>query len=84
VPVDYALLEWDDGVVGDGNVFRTDLGAALGDVAVADAVTLLELVRTIQHVEGVHLELSDVNQEARSDELLVEMVVPQHVTHVLA
>src|SRR5690242_11668272 len=34
--VDDALLQRDDGVVGNRDVFRTDLRAALGDVAVAD------------------------------------------------
>src|SRR5271170_5503920 len=42
VGVGDALLERDDGVVGDLDVLRADLGAALGDVAEADAALLLE------------------------------------------
>ena len=38
-----ALLEGDNRIVGDADVFRTDLGAALGDVAPARAELLLEL-----------------------------------------
>src|SRR5439155_21600588 len=37
--VDDALLHRDDRVVGDLDVFRADLGAALGDVAVAEALS---------------------------------------------
>jgi hypothetical protein len=32
----------------------------------------------------MHLELRDVNEQAWPDELLVELMVAQHVTHVLA
>ena len=37
VVVDDALFEWDDGVICDVYVFWTDFGAALRDVAEADA-----------------------------------------------
>jgi hypothetical protein len=35
--IDHSLLEWDDGIVGDRDVFRADLGAALCDVTQAHA-----------------------------------------------
>ena len=47
VLVDDAFLERDDGVVGDGDVLRADVGTALGDVAVTDAVITLQLGGTI-------------------------------------
>src|SRR2546423_5349476 len=34
--IHHALFQRDDGVVGDRDVFRTDMCAAFGDVAVAD------------------------------------------------
>src|SRR5262245_13752306 len=41
--IDHAFLERDDGVVGDGDVLGADLRAALGDVAQADAVVILQI-----------------------------------------
>src|SRR5580765_3338235 len=55
-PIDDALLERDDRVVGDGDPFRADGGAALGDVAEADAVLGAQLRQAIGGVERVHLE----------------------------
>src|SRR3989440_12143972 len=40
--VDHPFFQRDDRVVGDVDLFRTDPGAALGDVAVTDALQLLE------------------------------------------
>src|SRR5215204_1540890 len=37
-PIHHALLQGDDRVLGNRNVFRADVRAATGDVAVADAV----------------------------------------------
>ena len=34
--IDYALLQRNNGIVGDGDAFRANFGAAFGDVAVAD------------------------------------------------
>src|SRR4051812_15596417 len=82
--IDDSLLERNDGVVGDRNVLRTHLGAALGDVAIANAVTFLELVPAVEDVERMHLELRRVDEQARSHELLVEMVIAQDMTYVLA
>src|SRR5882762_5251978 len=60
--VDDAFLERDDGVVGDGDVLGTDLGAALGDVAIADAVRLFQLGDTVLGIERMHLERGGVNE----------------------
>ena len=54
-----ALLEGDNRIVGDADVFRTDLGAALGDVAVSDPKNILEFLETIDRVQWVHGEGSD-------------------------
>src|SRR6476661_286712 len=84
VPVDDALLQGDDRVVGDGDVLGADLGAALGDVAVADPHRLLDLAGTIDGVEGMHLERRGVDEVARAGEGLVKVVVAQDVADVLA
>lgn len=74
--VDDSLLEGNDSVVSNGNVLRAYLGTALRNVAVPDAVALLQLARSVENVEWVHLELRGVNQQSRPHELLVKVVVP--------
>src|ERR1043165_7378898 len=49
VVVHHTLLERNDRVVGYGDLLRTDLGAALGNVAVTDAMRLLQFLRAIFH-----------------------------------
>src|SRR4029453_12978355 len=71
VPIHDPLFERDDGVVGDVDVLRTDLGAALRDVAVTDAVLVLERRNTILGIERIHLEVRGVDQETRADALVM-------------
>src|SRR5689334_6381639 len=40
--IDHTFFQRNDGVVSDVNFFRADFGAALGDVAVAEAQLILE------------------------------------------
>src|SRR5262249_7923524 len=82
--VDDALLERNDGVVGNGDSLGTDVGAALGDVAVPDAVLRLQVARPVLDVNRIHLERRAVDQAAWPHELVEERVVPQHVADVLA
>src|SRR2546422_308810 len=83
--VGHALLERDDPVVGDVDVLGTDLGAALGDVAEADAGRVLDEGRAVHRVEGMHVEAGQLDEEARAREhALVLLVVTDDVTDVLA
>src|SRR5438874_4451759 len=83
--VSHPLLERDDPVVGDVDVLGTDLGAALGDVAEADAGRVLDVGRAVHRVERVHVEAGQLDEEARPRErALVLLVIADHVTHVLA
>src|SRR5215212_1127679 len=45
--VHHSLLKRNDGVVSDGDVFRANVGAAFGDVAVADVEGVLQLFDSI-------------------------------------
>ena len=66
------------------DVLGADLGAALGDVAVAQAVLVLCHVLAVGLVQRVHVELGDAHEEARTREgLLVVLVVTDDVAHVL-
>jgi hypothetical protein len=51
--VDHALPERDDRVLGDGDELRTDLAAAGGDVAVADAMLVLPVLDPVFSVERI-------------------------------
>src|SRR5215211_9222802 len=84
VLVGYALLEGDDGVVGDVDVNWADLGAALGDVAEAYAVVFLEVGEPVGLVHGVHLQPLVSDEEPGAGELGVLVVGPQDVADVLA
>ena len=39
--VHHALLHWNNRVVGNANVLWANLGAALGDIAIANAIAIL-------------------------------------------
>src|ERR1039458_8158562 len=54
--VGHPLLERNDRVVGDVDVLGADLGAALGDVAVAEPTLVAEQIAAIEDVLGVHLQ----------------------------
>src|SRR5262249_45178225 len=85
VPVDHALLERDDAVVGDVDVLRADLGAALGDVAEADPGHVADHLPTVEGVQRVHLQFGQPDEEAGAGEaLLLLVVVPDDVADVLA
>src|ERR671912_712182 len=79
-----ALFEGNDGVVGDVYIDRADFGAALGDVAEAEAVLLFELSEALRLVHRVHLEPLVPDEETRARELGVLVVRAQNVADVLA
>src|SRR5436305_509486 len=72
--VDHPLLQRDDGVVGDGDPLGADLGAVLGDVAVADPLGVLEVPQPVLDVERVHLQRGGVDQQPGADEPVVQVV----------
>src|ERR1051326_1328216 len=78
------LLERDDRIVGDPDALGAYGGAALGDVAVADALRGAQLVPPVERVERMHLQRRRVHQVAGPDELLVQVVVPEDMADVLA
>ena len=80
-----ALLERDERVVGDVDVLGAHLGAALGDVAVAQAVVVDGHLAAVDGVERVHVQLGDPHEEARTGERgLVLLVVTHRVAGVVA
>src|SRR5689334_16588535 len=85
LPVRYALLHRDDRVVGDLDALGADLGAALGDVAHAEAGCVLGHLDPVVLVQRVHVQLGVPEEEAGSGEgRLVLLVVTDDVAGVLA
>src|SRR6266508_282351 len=81
----HPLLERDDGIVGDMDVLRSDLGAALRDIAKADSGLGPGQLEPVVGVQRVHFELGDPHDEARAGEgRLVLRVVADDVADVLA
>src|SRR5262249_50063208 len=78
-----ALLQGNDGVIGDVDVFRADLSTALGNVAQADAKGVLEFTQAVGRVQRVHRQGSNAHHEARPGKV-VSPVIPQDMTDVLA
>src|ERR1035437_9844478 len=84
VLVRLALLERDDRVVGDVDVFRAQLGAALGDVATPEPTLGARLLGAIEDVLGMHLQPRDTHEEPRSIELVRQPMGAVDVAHILA
>src|SRR5581483_3918558 len=82
--VDDSFFERNDGVVGDFDFFGAYLGAAFGDVAVADAAGIAEVADAVGGVERVHLHRGGVDEKTRADELVVHVVFAEDVADVLA
>src|SRR5262249_28546793 len=72
-----------DGVIGDGDAFGTDLRAAFRDVAVPNAMRILQGADAIPRVNWVHFERRGVHEMTRTDELVEHLVVAQDMADVL-
>src|SRR6266699_1931755 len=81
--VHHALLEWNDGVVGDANLLRANFGAALRDVAKADPKLILEQAGAVAAVERMHFKPGNAHKKARPGELLLLVVFAKNVAYVL-
>src|SRR3990172_8868191 len=80
-----ALLERNDGVVGDVDVLGADLGAAFRDVAEPETRLEPGEVLAVVGVQRVHVQLRQPHEEARAGEgRLVLLVVADDVADVLA
>src|SRR5664279_3958191 len=66
LPVDDSLLQRDERIVGDLDVFGADLRAALGDIAQPEAVVVLRDLLAIEGVERVHVQFGGAHEKART------------------
>src|SRR4051812_24186224 len=73
--VNNALLQWNDRVVGNVDLFRADLCTALGDVTETDPEVIFKQLGARQPVERVHLERRYANEEAWATELFLLLMV---------
>src|SRR5215213_7997789 len=80
VPICYPLLERNNRVVRDVDIFWTDFSAALRDIAVADARVFARQLQTIHGVQRMHVELSEADEEPwPSEVVLVLLMITYHV-----
>src|SRR5215831_10501882 len=82
--IDDALLERNDGIVGDGDAFGTNLGTTRCDIAQADAEVRSQILQSVAHVQGVHFEGRHMNQKSWTNELFLHVMLTQDVADVLA
>src|SRR5207247_9389123 len=64
--------------------FEADLGAAVRDVAEAEAQLVADEVDPVRVVEGVHLQPRDADEEAGTAESFLLLMIAQDVADVLA
>src|SRR5882672_5607645 len=82
--IHHALFQRDNGVIGNLNVFRTDMGAAFGDVAVADVESFSQLADPVFGVERMHFKGGDVDEKAWADEFGVLVMIAEDMADILA
>src|SRR6266850_848871 len=78
------LFQRNDRVVCDSDVFGANFGATLCDVAIAEALRLLQFGKPILRIERMHLQCRDMNKKTRANEFVVLAMVAQDVADILA
>src|SRR5438874_1947086 len=81
--IHYTFLQRNNAIVRDLDFFRTNLRAALRNVAVADPVGFAQFFDSIFGIERMHLQRGCVNQKARPDKAIMHLMITQHVADVL-
>ena len=81
--VNDAFFEWDNGVVRNRDMFRTDLRTTFGDVTISNTIRILQFFQPVFSVNWVHFQGSGINEESRSDELVMEIVFSKDMTDIL-
>src|SRR6186713_896412 len=64
-------------------MFRTDLGTAFCNIAVADPKHFFKFFSSILGIERMHFKRRGVNQEPRADEFFVFHMVAEYVANFL-
>src|SRR5262245_8931866 len=77
ISVHNSFFERNDRVVRDLDALRTNLCAALGDIAVSRAQLAFEKRQSVAGVQRVHLQAGDTNQKPRPAEFVLTIMVPQ-------
>src|SRR5579885_126849 len=84
VAVHHPFFQRNDGVVRDVNLLGTYFRAALRDVAVADAELLAQHRNAVRRVQRMHFEAGHAHKKSRAAELLLFVMIAQHVADILA
>src|SRR5579872_7001223 len=84
IPIHNALLQRNNRVVRNVNLFGTDFRAAFRDVAVSKPKLFFQQRHAIAIVERMHFQSRDANEKSRPAKLRLLIVVAQNVANVLA
>src|SRR5712692_2401847 len=73
--INNSLLQRDDCIISDRYVLRTNLRAALGDIAETYTVRLSQFFDPVLGVKRMHLERCNVNKKPWTNKLIVEVML---------
>src|ERR1700733_2257382 len=71
----HPLFEWNDGVVGDADIFGAHFSAALGDVAETEAQFLFQHRCPRNPIQRMHVQRSHAHEETWSTKLFLLAVL---------
>src|ERR1700738_3500011 len=74
-----ALLQWNDGIVGDVDVLRADLRATFRYIAKPDSQLILEQLRAREAIHRMHVQPGHAHKESRPAKLLIFVMISQDV-----
>src|SRR5262249_48276635 len=73
--IDNSFLERNDGVIGDRDAFRTNLSTTLCDTAQSNPELRFQILQSIAHVQRVHFQGRDMNEESWTNELFLHVML---------
>lgn len=82
--VNNAFFERNNGVVRNRDMLWADLRATFGNVTIPDTIRILQFFESVLSVNWVHFQGSGVNEESRSDELVMKIVFSEDMADILA
>src|SRR5882762_11075624 len=82
--VHHPLLQRNDGVIRNMDIFRTNLCATFRYVAQSDAQLILQQLRSGNAVHRMHFQSRHAHKKSWPAKLLVLIVISQHMANILA
>jgi len=83
-PVSYSFLQRNDGIVGDLYFFGAYTGAAFGDIAKTHSVFFFQVSHPVFCIQRMHFQRCNTYKKSWADKFIMQLVLAQHMTHILA